>query len=241
MGIIKAQAKNERGIFKKMSKVQIFGDSILQGVIFSDEANRYKIRKDKFATLAENGIEVENHSRMGATVKNILVSQERFITAENEADVVLLEIGGNDCDFNWKEVSDNPDGEHTPNTSPDEFVSLYSEAIERAQKGGKTVAIASLVPIDAEKYLNWISRGLSKENILRWLGDVSMLSRWHEYYNHLVESLAAKFGCKLIDLRDEFLCRHDYKTLICTDGIHPTQAGYDVIEKILAREICAAV
>ena len=58
MGIIKAQAKNERGIFKKMSKVQIFGDSILQGVIFSDEANRYKIRKDKFATLAENGIPV---------------------------------------------------------------------------------------------------------------------------------------------------------------------------------------
>lgn len=222
-----------------MSKLQIFGDSILQGVIYSDEASRYKIRKDKYSTLTESGIEVENHSRMGATVKNILLAEERFITDESDADIVLLEMGGNDCDHNWKEVSDNPDGEHKPNITPEEFEKLYSQAIENAQKTGARVAIASLVPIDAEKYLDWISRGLSKENILHWLGDVSMLSRWHEHYNRIIEALAAKFGCVLIDFRDEFLCRHDYKKLLCTDGIHPTQRGYEVIDSILAEKLLA--
>ena len=78
-----------------------------------------------------------------------------------------------------------------------------------------------------------ISRSNSYDNILSWLGDPSMLYRFQEHYNRIVERLAAEVGCPMIDLRGAFLLSHDYKALISADGIHPTEAGHDLIEKSL--------
>ena len=86
--------------------------------------------------------------------------------------------------------------------------------------------LTSLVPIDATKYMNFISRGLSYDNILSWLGDVNMLYRWHEGYNRAVEQLADVCSLPLFDLRGEFLYTHAFKSLICDDGIHPTAEGH---------------
>ena len=52
-----------------MKKLFIFGDSILKGVTFSEEANRYKICLPNYKDLSENGIEVNNLSKMGATIE----------------------------------------------------------------------------------------------------------------------------------------------------------------------------
>ena len=98
---------------------------------------------------------------------------------------------------------------------------------------GATVMMANMIPIDAERYMQTISKGNSYENILSWLGDVSMLYRFQEHYNRLVEQLSMETGCPLIDLRGAFLLSHDYKALISSDGIHPTEAGHDLIEKTL--------
>lgn len=223
-------------------KLQIFGDSILQGVVYSDEQRRYRLRKgSKYDSFADNEIEVENHSRMGATAEKILNLQERFINKASKTDVVLLEMGGNDCDYNWQEVSNSPESAHNPKTPPELFKKLYAKAIKKASSNGARVAVASLVPIDSEKYLSWISKGLSKDNIISWLGDVSMLSRWHEYYNHIIENIARKNGCIFVDLRGDFLLRHDYGELICTDGIHPTEKGYSVIEDKIRSVLLASV
>ena len=52
-----------------------------------------------------------------------------------------------------------------------------------------------------------------------------------------MERLAQTLGCALIDLRDGFLTRHDYKALIGPDGIHPTEAGYAIIDDILSDDV----
>jgi hypothetical protein len=90
-----------------------------------------------------------------------------------------------------------------------------------------------MIPIDADRYMQTISSKNSYESILSWLGDASMLYRFQEHYNRIVEKLAFEMGCPMIDLRGEFLLSHDYKTLISADGIHPTEAGHDLIEGTL--------
>ena len=92
-----------------------------------------------------------------------------------------------------------------------------------------------MIPIDADRYMQTISKTNSYENILAWLGDASMLYRFQEHYNRIVERLAIEVGCPMIDLRGEFLLSHDYKALISADGIHPTDAGHDLIEESLKR------
>lgn len=224
-----------------MARVKIFGDSILQGVVFSDTANRYKLRNgNKYERLAECGFDIENHSRMGATISNGINAAEKFCNDCNEDTIVLFEFGGNDCDYNWKEISNDPEANHMPKTDPEKFVETYERAINMAKSKGFKVAVASLVPIDAQKYMKWITRDLNYENILGWLGDVSMLSRWHEYYSRMTEALAAKLDCVLIDFRHEFLLSHEYKNLMCTDGVHPTQRGYEILENILKNRLTAA-
>ena len=42
----------------------------------------------------------------------------------------------------------------------------------------------------------------------------------------MVAQLSRAFGCRLVDLRAEFLKSRIFPTLIGADGIHPTQAGY---------------
>ena len=60
-------------------------------------------------------------------------------------------------------------------------------------------------------------------------GDTDHLYRWQEYYNAMVAQLSRAFGCRLVDLRAEFLKSRVFPTLIGADGIHPTQAGHDLI------------
>jgi lysophospholipase L1-like esterase len=223
-----------------MKKMEIYGDSILRGVMYCADSGRYDLcRKNRFASLAEYGIEAKNNSRMGATIARGFELLKRNLAAGAEGTVVLFEFGGNDCDFKWEDVSANPEGKFQPYTPEKLFTDTYREMIRFTKEKGAVPVLASLVPIDADKYMNWISRNLNYQNILRWLGDVSMLSRWQEYYSRIVEKLAYETGCPLLDLRSAFLLSHNYKEMICEDGIHPTLRGHELIDRALV-EFCTA-
>lgn len=219
-------------------KVDIYGDSILRGVMYDEDSCSYKLRDGyKLECLSEKGIEVRNNCRIGATIEKGKDALEKKLSECDKSTLVILEFGGNDCDYEWKSISEAPSAEHLPHLEPEKFIATYSEAIKTAKERGATVALASLVPVDCKKYMKWISRNLSYDNILGWLGDESMLFRWQEYYNHLVENLAREFGCEFIDLRREFLLSHAFPKLLCADGIHPTQAGHEIIEKTICSFI----
>ena len=219
-----------------MKQLMIFGDSILRGITYSEEMKKYRLCAGyKLPSLTELGYDVVNHSRMGATVTRGLDMLDGGLPQCDNDTVILLEYGGNDCDHNWDEVAANPAVMHLPNTPEAEFIRKYSTAIERTLATGATVIMCPLLPIDADKYMNWISQKRSREDILRWLGDVSMLYRFQEHYNDLVEQLARTYGCPLLGYRKDFLLSHRYSDLMCRDGIHPTEAGHDLIEASVAN------
>ena len=214
------------------SKIWLFGDSIMKGITL-DENHKYCINKN-FRPVGE-AQEMANKSVMGATVKKGLELFARS-QVENE-NTVIIEYGGNDCNFNWDEVSANPQKEHLPNVSIDEFYKQYCNMIKTAQNSAKRVLVATLVPLDAEKYFDWICLGRNKKNILLWLGDKSMLSRWQETYNSAAILAAKNLNCEIIDLRTPFLLSHNFKQLMSFDGIHPSVEGHSLIEKTIKTVI----
>lgn len=220
-----------------MKRLLIFGDSIMRGVYYSSEAGRHKLYSDRFKKLAGLGWEVKNCSVMGATVGTGRDLIARKLTDPASDTTVIFEYGGNDCDFRWSDISADPHGEFTPNTPSDKFEATYGECIDYAKSMGAAVRLCNLVPLDADRYIRWISRSLNPENILSWLGDTSMLYRWHEYYNRTAEKIAAKYACPLIDIRSPFLLSHSYSKLLSDDGIHPTVEGHRVIDDLVTEAI----
>ena len=223
-------------------RIIIFGDSVLKGVMYNDDGvrGRYKLYGGALeARMAERGIELTRCCHMGSTIDAGLERMKRALDRgmSFEGTTVMLEFGGNDCAYDWREVSEHPEEKHKPKIEMGRFCALYREAISLARSAGGNVMLTSLVPIDATKYMNLISRGLSYDNILSWLGDVNMLYRWHEGYNRAVEQLADDCSLPLLDLREEFLYTHAFKSLICDDGIHPTAEGHRMIEDILVNSL----
>ena len=86
------------------------------------------------------------------------------------------------------------------------------------------------LPIVPERYIRWMTKGLDFEAIMRYLGSYEWIYRWQERY--ALESLKAARdvgGCRIFDLRSEFLLQRDFPDLMCEDGIHPNAEGYKLI------------
>ena len=57
---------------------------------------------------------IENKAKFGSTIsigKNIIFKNIELIK-ETKSKYVVMEFGGNDCDYNWREISENPDKYH---------------------------------------------------------------------------------------------------------------------------------
>lgn len=220
---------------QQAENIMIFGDSIMKGVVLSEEERRYRIGSGLgIDSLARRfGLNIANHSRFGCTLEKGLGLLGRTLDRAPECKTVILEYGGNDCDFDWTEVSAAPGDEHLPNTPLERFTRLYAETIETLQRRGITPILTTLPPLCSERYLSWICRsGLSRENILSWLGDVNAIYRYQERYSHAIERLAELFDTALIDLRSAFLAERRMEELYCADGIHPNEKGQRVIQSV---------
>lgn len=86
-------------------------------------------------------------------------------------------------------------------------------------------------PLLCGRYFDWVCRGRNAENLLRGIGDVEHIYRWEERYARAVTKAAERNVCACIDLRQPFLDAKDFPGLICADGIHPTEAGQELMAK----------
>ncbi len=220
---------------KLLSSIGVWGDSLLAGVVLDEKAGRYSILENNAAaSLAKKiGVTIRNNSKFGCTAPKGMKFLTRALEMDTEFSAAILEYGGNDCDFDWAQVAAAPEEEHIPKTPLDEFFRCYADMIACIRAKGIEPVLVSLPPLDAERYFDWITRnGLSRENILSWLGDVQHIYRWHERYSNAVSSLARKYNCHFIDIRDAFLSVHRPGELMCADGIHPNQKGHALMEKV---------
>ncbi len=223
-----------------MTKICEFGDSVLKGFILKNDKS--KISKNSFSNICGNalGISIENKAKFGSIADTVKKSMERnIIDLENtHYDYVIFEFGGNDCDFNWKEISENPYLEYNPNSTIKAFRETYTELINKIKDLGMTPVLMSLPPIDSKKYFDKISKGLNSENILKWMnGNKQFITNWHERYNIEVFKLALDNKISVIDITSKFLEIKDYSDYLCDDGIHPNEKGHEIIVKEIEQHL----
>ena len=218
-----------------------FGDSVMKGIVV-DEKNspvdglKYKISDMGFAARCRRtlGIEVENFARFGGMVTHGMKFVDRYAETIKSADYVLFDYGGNDCDFNWAQISARPDDVHLPNVPIEQFSEKYRKLIERVKAMGGRPVLLTLPVLDPERYFRFLSKGLNAENILGWLqGSVLNIDRWHERYNMEVMRLGVLTHTPVIDITSVFLERRNYFDYLCEDGIHPNEAGHQLIEEAI--------
>lgn len=222
-----------------MKSVCAFGDSVLKGIIL-DNTGKYKVTKNSFSHLCENAFEikVDNWGKFGSTIRNGEISLERYYNKIKGHDYVLFEFGGNDCDFDWKEISEKPDTKCQPNSTIQDFALAYTELINKVKSLEVAPVLLSLPPIDANRYFKTISKGLNAENILKWMdGDVEFINHWHERYNLEVFKLGIEQNVSVIDITSAFLEHRNYKEFICEDGIHPNEKGHEIIAQAITNHI----
>ncbi len=219
-------------------KITVWGDSILKGVILDEQNGKYKVMENScINSFAEmTGCSVKNNAHFGMTSTRALNKIAASIDKQNlsKDDIVIIEFGGNDCDFNWSDISKEPEGIHQPKTTIENFKDSLQNIIDMFMKKGVTPILMNLPPLEPERYFNWISRGLNKENILHWLGDIARIYRWQEAYNNAAEWIARQNNCNLLNVREGFLISKNYSSHFCADGIHPNEKGHKkILESLL--------
>jgi lysophospholipase L1-like esterase len=215
-----------------LPKIVVSGDSISKGVIYDDIKKKYTVLEENYVDLLRNKINgiICNTSRFGSTLIKGIQKLKNSIFSE-KPDIVLIEYGGNDCDYNWDEIANNPDGIHVPKTDFVVFEDTLIEAINMVKESKSTPVLMNLPPLNADNYLDWVSRNNSeaKMNILKWLGSVTKIYWWQERYNSVIVKIAEETKTLWIDVRGAFLQFPDYTKLLCVDGIHPNKDGHTVI------------
>ena len=219
-------------------KITVYGDSILKGIVLED--GKYRMERGWEKRLAqEYGLEICNKAHFGNTLGRAMPQIEKDCAERAEGELAVLEFGGNDCDFDWAAIADDPDGSYVCKTPLKDFETLYRRAIRDVVNSGRTPIVLTLPPIHAQRYLDFICRnGLSRGNILRWLGDVEAIYRWQRDYSDAVSRIAADMGVRMIDLRRFFLRDgHSPEELLCDDGIHPSRIGQGLISEAFSAAL----
>ena len=232
-----------------VTSIIAWGDSILKGVVSGGDSKRFDItEKDSLSqACAALGIELANKSVFGSWMTKTRRTQDRSLRNGASAQIGIIESGTNDCDYDWSAVSANPDGERLQRCPLEEFTRLMEEAVSVARQNKITPVIMIPTPLVPEWWFNNICIGNDEAAIVKfinkkYLQDQKAAAAMRLYQNQELFSLKAAaiaraLGVQIVDIRSEFLAHPNYKTLMCLDGVHPNQAGYDFMAEIWKREI----
>lgn len=168
--------------------------------------------------------------RFGTNNKKSASSRDRRLKEIKKGDTVVLEFGGNNCNYDWKAVSEAPEANHVPLMSLSDFRNLYEGMISQFRELGAKPVLLSLPVLLPQRYFDFVSQGLNKENILKWLGgDVNKLSDWHEQYNRELFRLGKELNVPVVDISTVFLDRRSLGDCYSSDGMHPNKRGHAMI------------
>ena len=219
----------------KTTRIAALGDSITKGVVLNDQ-NRYSAAEQSFLDIISNELDlrIDNYGKFGCTVGYGNSVIERHTADIADSDYTFIEYGGNDCDFDWMKIAQDPHGEHKARTPLEEFTEELSSLVAKISELGSVPVLISLPPILSDTYFSFFSRSMSdeqKNNIKEWLGgDIGIISRWHESYNRALFQVANQTRTQIIDITTPFdTFRGDLTSLYCADGIHPNARGHKLI------------
>ncbi|BBN99024.1 SGNH/GDSL hydrolase family protein [Sporolactobacillus terrae] len=218
-------------------KLICFGDSVTRGITFI--RGRFKIIRNNYPALLQRSLgeedEVVNKGVFNDN-SDLLIKRLDADVLDEHPDLVLINIGGNDCNFHWDQVAKLPDSEHVPIVPLERYLSNLSVMIQRISESGALPVVLSLLPLDPARYYATLMKHYS-HSIGHWIGLCGGIEHWHGMYNRALKDFCDKSGVKLIDVRSAFKKKGSFSDLINEDGLHPTAKGYQVMAEIVSSYI----
>lgn len=221
----------------------VFGDSIAKGIVLEDD--KIQICEQNTISYIENhyNIKIQSSARYGLSLKklmqrNVLLSYVQSLD-HSKINYAIFSIGGNDADFDWENVSKDPNSNHSMKTPLSTFTSLLNEAICLLQKHGVVVVLCTIMPINSTLYFeNVISKIADGKKVLQFLNnDLTNIHRVQECYNTEIVKCAYRTNCILLDVRTPMQLTKDNAKYFCKDGIHPNSEGYKYLADLYIEQI----
>lgn len=218
-----------------LEKIICIGDSITKGRVWNDNERRPYITSNSYPSILKNltGAEVLNDGKCDITSEQLLTLLGQDITIESGS-MVIVEVGGNDCNLNWREIRKDPYGEHEPAVPIGKFSDNVVKIIDKIKSFNAVPVLSTLPPLDGDKYY-YLLKKLFGEKIKIWIDSHGGIFRWQERYSDAIKDIGSKTGTFVVDVRKSFLDTENYKKYISRDGLHPTEEGYMLMANTCSR------
>lgn len=185
-------------------------------------------------------MEVDNLASFGCTVTKGEEMLQKCGPRIGDYDYTVLEFGGNDCDFDWKSVSDDPEASHICKTPLETFKQKYARMLETIKRFGRQAGGAESA---ADRFGTLFSLD-QPESVAVAHPAFSQGGRLHRPLAGDVQHRGGTggVGCRraVIDIRSAFLAQPDFRSYLCADGIHPNEAGQKLIYGAIRRQLPSA-
>nr|WP_268239381.1 SGNH/GDSL hydrolase family protein [Sporolactobacillus putidus] len=218
-------------------KIVCFGDSVTRGITFV--SGRFKIIRENYPALLQrflgSGDEVINKGVFNDN-SDLLVRRLDKDVLQLHPDLVLINIGGNDCNFRWDQVSLLPEEEHVPIVPLSRYLANIKILIEKISSSGAVPVVLSLLPLDPARYYQSLMKRYS-HSIGHWISCCGGIEHWHGMYNRALKDLVRKMGVPVLDIRTAFKQKGNFSKLINEDGLHPSAEGYRALAEIVSAGI----
>ena len=222
-------------------KIIVIGDSILKGAVTgTDSGHLFDIIENSSLNLAQKvlGFEMDNQSVFGSVISKGQRKLNKMLERGETADFCIVEFCGNDSDYDWALVSENPNEAHQMRTPFEDYLRMYDEMIKTLREHKITPVIMISPALCAERWFNHITNGHNKENILNFLGgDIEKPFKNQKLYDDALVEYAKKNNVQTVNMREPMLATWHFDDLMCQDGIHPNEAGYRFMSEIWIKEI----
>ena len=232
------------------TSIVVFGDSILKGVITIPESkNLFDVTENDSLTLAQKelGFELDNRSIYGNITSKGLVKLQKYLEKCSKgelqaADFCIIEFGSNDCDYDWNIFPQDQAAPDFSSIQPKVPFDLYLENLTqmvnlcRAHK--ITPLIMNLIPYICDRWFKTIAKAHNEEAMLAFLkGSADTLGQNQARYQKELMDFATKNKVQTIDAWTLFSNAPDAASLMCGDGIHPNEKGYELLSKLWIQRL----
>ncbi len=206
---------------------------------------RLRIIKENYPTFLQEMFSslsnyTENVSIVNKGVFNdnsdLLVMRLEKDVIQEHPDYTIIGIGGNDCNFQWKEVAEYPENNHNPIVPIDRYLENVKTIVTKLKDEGITPIVLTLPPLDPVRYYQYISN-LYGKSISHWISTVGGIEHWHGLYNRALNALVDGIDAIKIDVRTTLKRAGDISQLISNDGIHLTPKGYEELSYAIFQEL----
>jgi lysophospholipase L1-like esterase len=205
-------------------KLVVFGDSILKGVITIPNSDKlFDVTENDSLSLAQKelGFELDNRSIYGNITSKGLIKLQKFFEKGGQADFCVIEFGSNDCDYDW--------GTLIQKVPLAEYLENLAAMVKLCREHKVTPLMMGLIPYVCDDWYQTIIKGQNEAAILDFLGgSPETLGKNQLIYKNAQADFVQKNNVQFLDPWTIF---EGHKELMCYDGIHPNEKGYELLSK----------